>query len=255
MRSAQVAYLRLREDILSGTIEPGAPLSESRVAALLGISRTPVREATSRLAQENLVTVVPGKGAFVAYISLGDVRELFQIRQVLEPFAARLAAAKPDQAAIAGLLTKFETAGELIRSGQTVPYQVLCGEMDTAISTMTDNRRLQNMLRSVWQEARRIRSLTKTNPARLLASVDEHREILSCIGAGDPGAAGAAAERHLIRCYDNIILAMTTGGPMLPVSEPLVSDPLVSERRVSEQPLRDGREDRMVPMQLPESAR
>jgi DNA-binding GntR family transcriptional regulator len=216
MRQSEVAYLRLREDILDGVLAPGVPLLETSIASQLGVSRTPVREALSRLAPENLVTVVPGKGAFVTYISLADIRELFQMRLILEPAAARLAAQRPDPQVISDLLEKFETAPEIILSGDTAAYRKLCGEMDSAISLMTQNQRLQAMLRSTWQEARRVRSATQTNQTRLLASVVEHREILGNMLKGDADATAAAVTRHLERCSTHITQAMASNHALIP---------------------------------------
>lgn len=232
MRSSELAYLRLRDDILDGTLAPGTPLPEVSLAAQLGVSRTPLREATSRLAHENLVTVVPGKGAFVAQISLADVRELLQVRSVLEPFAARVAAGQPDRTAISSLLKRFESeAPAMIWSGRTDSYRALCAEMDFTISAMTSNRRLQSMLQSAWHEAWRLRSVTVTDPARLLASIDEHCGILRNVLQGDADAAAAATERHLVSCYDNILrLLISNASPAELVDEEFVPNGRAVER-------------------------
>ena len=104
MRQSELAYLQLRTEIVTLAVQPGDPLSESVTAARLGISRTPVREAIQKLAQENLVTMIPERGAFVAAFSRTDIIELFQLRLALEPVASRLAAKAPDVAVIENLL-------------------------------------------------------------------------------------------------------------------------------------------------------
>src|SRR5690606_10767984 len=86
------AYEQLKNLILDGELRPGEPMREQQLAERTGTSRTPVREALHELAREGLVRLVPGRGAFVAEISIPDLLELFQLRDVLEPYAARLAA-------------------------------------------------------------------------------------------------------------------------------------------------------------------
>lgn len=216
MRQSEVAYLRLRDDILNGVMRPGDPLSEATTANRLGISRTPVREAIRQLVQENLVTVIAGRGAFVASVSLTDIVELFQLRQALEPFAAQLAAARPANPALQELLARFEAAPELINAGDVEGYSSLCAEMDGEISRMTENGRLQNALRSIWQEARRLRKMSQANTARLIESAQEHQEILRAIMANDAEKAGALTKQHLSNSFENILDSLRVSHGDLP---------------------------------------
>lgn len=89
---ADEVYAALRAGIVSLQFKPGSMIQEESLARQLGVSRTPIREALRRLAQEGLVQTVPKKGTIVAGISLNDIREVFQIRLALEPLATRLAA-------------------------------------------------------------------------------------------------------------------------------------------------------------------
>lgn len=218
MRQSEAAYLRLREDILSWAVQPGEPLSESATAERLGISRTPVREAMRQLAQENLVHVVPGKGAFVASISLTDVIELFQLRHALEPFAAQLAAARPDHSVIDDLIARFESAPDLIHNGRGHEYSDLCHQMDAAIGRMTHNHRLQTAMRSIWQEARRIRGIARANHDRLLQTSQEHHQILTAIAERDGETASGLVREHLTRSLDNVVQSFRDPAYGSPVS-------------------------------------
>src|SRR5437879_11262961 len=83
-------YDRLKQLILEGELAPGEPLVERTLADRLSVSRTPVREAIFRLEREGLVEAVDGKGAFVASYAIDDLIEIYQIREGLEPLAARL---------------------------------------------------------------------------------------------------------------------------------------------------------------------
>ena len=208
MRQSELAYVRLREEILGWNVQPGQPLSEVETANRLGISRTPVREAMHRLAQENLIRVIPGRGAFVASISLNDVAEMFQLRDALEPVAARIAAGKPDNPKLTEFLEAFRNAPELIGAGKVAEYQALCTDMDEQIARMIENSRMESVLRSLWQEARRIRGVSRSNLPRLRESAREHEVILQAIIAHDGPAAEAATRQHLSRSFDNILNSM-----------------------------------------------
>jgi DNA-binding GntR family transcriptional regulator len=207
MRQSEAAYLRLREDIVTLVMSPGDPLSESATAARLGISRTPVREAIRQLAQENLVTVIPDRGAFVAPVSLTDVGELFQLRQALEPFAYQLASITPDTARLEELLAEFDGAVAMIESDATEEYIQLCTRMDQDIVRMNRNRRLISALQSIWNQFQRIRMIAKANPHRLLATVDENRSILEAVASKDGEKAAALKREQLQRALENILVS------------------------------------------------
>src|SRR5690349_3926729 len=88
----EVAYERLKDALQHAGLEPGEPLSEVKLSKLLGISRTPVREALHQLAQEGMVQVIPGRAVTVASRSLKDVLDVVHMRSLLEPELARLVA-------------------------------------------------------------------------------------------------------------------------------------------------------------------
>jgi DNA-binding GntR family transcriptional regulator len=83
-------YRVLRTAILDGTVPPGGQLREARIAADLGISRSPLREALTKLEEEGLVVKIPFRGAFVVEVSAEDVAEIASLRLLVEPYAAEL---------------------------------------------------------------------------------------------------------------------------------------------------------------------
>src|SRR5207237_3014802 len=99
----QRVYDHLREQILSGKLEPGAELAEVALSEQLGVSRGPIREAIGRLAAEGLVTVRPRRGAVVRSLSKDEFLELYQVREALEMMAVRLAVPKLEAEGIAEL--------------------------------------------------------------------------------------------------------------------------------------------------------
>src|SRR5215467_5088784 len=101
------AYRYLKTQIMSAHLPPGASLNELEIAAALGTSRTPVREAIRKLEQEGLVMRYPNRGAIVTKLSMTDVLEIWQLREILEPAACRLAADRIDRDALAHIEREF----------------------------------------------------------------------------------------------------------------------------------------------------
>ena len=88
----------LRRLVITGELPPGTRIVEDRLAARLGVSRNPVREALQALAAEGFVDILPRRGAVVAQVTQAEAEDLFDVRAALEPLAARLAARRSDGA-------------------------------------------------------------------------------------------------------------------------------------------------------------
>lgn len=198
------AYEQLKNLILDGELRPGEPMREQQLAERTGTSRTPVREALHELAREGLVRLVPGRGAFVAEISIPDLLELFQLRDVLEPYAARLAARAENRERVKPLLARLEGAPEMIEEDPGTYYDLI-REIDACMVDLAGNRRLADFLSQVWTQIRRARRLARTNPRRLLASVDEHAEILRAILDGEEEQAAEATRQHVKRSLQHLL--------------------------------------------------
>lgn len=199
------AYADLKALIVGFELQPGESLSEKALSERLGLSRTPIREACQRLAREGLVRLVPGRGAFVAEISIPDVVELFQIREALEAFAARLAARNPDPALIDGLIADLD-ATKLDEPADVEAYYDLSTRIDLAILEMASNSRLSRALDEVWTQVTRARRVASTNASRLQGSAEEHRAILSAIRSGDESVAHEAMASHVQRSLSHLLL-------------------------------------------------
>src|SRR5437588_1998324 len=104
-RAGLAVYAALRDAIVQTELEPGRQISENELAELLGVSRTPVREAVARLRDDQLVEVVPQLGTFVTRISVDGVDDAQFLRQALECSAVRLAAERAEKADVARLQT------------------------------------------------------------------------------------------------------------------------------------------------------
>ena len=107
-----IVYETLKKRIISHSLHPGEPLNESVLSKELKISKTPIREAFQQLEKEGFIENVPGRGAFVSRISIQDIRELFEIREILECEVIRRVASKGDlnRQRLEAISKKFESS-------------------------------------------------------------------------------------------------------------------------------------------------
>src|SRR5260370_14810230 len=120
IRSSQLedeAYLRLRDAIITLHLAPGAVLMPSRLAAQLGISKTPLRHALIRLEHEGFVETIAFNGTFVRDVTIRDMEDLFELREALERAAVRLAIARAGEANLVQLQGIAEEADPLLQAG------------------------------------------------------------------------------------------------------------------------------------------
>ena len=165
------------------------------------MSRTPIRATIVRLEKEGLVRLVEGKGAFVAACSVEDMIEIYQIREGLEPVAARLSCThiKPMD------LEFFEQALRRYRAkpseGEDDPdgWRVLGRDFHNLFIRASGNQRLINALEAVQDQIELFRGLGRTLNARpfTVAAIDEHLEILAALKARAPARAEKAVRLHI----------------------------------------------------------
>lgn len=207
MRASDRAYRALREAILDGELAPGTVLGEVDWAAKLGVSRTPLREALSRLVADGLVSGSAGRGLEVTEFSTEHVAELYELREALEEHAAKIAAAKRDPAVFIALKDRFEHAGELLEAGSDGIHQYyeVIADFDDAIDATIDNVYLVNALRNVRTHSARVRRMAATDPVRLRKAADEHLLICEAIIDGDAALARHATSVHLHHSLKNVL--------------------------------------------------
>jgi DNA-binding GntR family transcriptional regulator len=196
-RASDRAYETLRREILQWRLAPGTVLGEVEQAGRLGISRTPLREALSRLVADGLVETQTGRGLVVAAVSPDAVRALFEVREALETAAAALAAERRDPEVFAELAEEFDGAASLVAHGDLDAYYALVARFDDAIDASLDNSYLVGALRAVRTHLLRIRRLAQDDPARLVRAASEHRTIAEAIRDGEAELARTSTYVHL----------------------------------------------------------
>jgi DNA-binding GntR family transcriptional regulator len=194
------AYLTLRRRLADGTYPPGSRLREEDLAAQLGVSRTPVREALRRLDAEGWLRVVPNQGAFAAEWSTAEIEEIFDLRALLESHAAEHAAMAPDRRALAAMEAACEQAEAALPGGDLAALEAISDanvRFHRALWEMSGRARCRAVLHSLAVPPMVLRNFRHFDPAGLRRSVDQHREMIAAITAGDPGWAGAVMRAHV----------------------------------------------------------
>ncbi|HZP72031.1 MAG TPA: GntR family transcriptional regulator [Gaiellaceae bacterium] len=192
---ADRAYYAIRELIVTLDLPPGAVVREPELTARLGIGRTPVREALQRLAQERLIEVYPRRGMFVTTVDVRDLARLCEVRAVLEPEAARLAAERATEADLDELRALLdELAARRIRDDRALID--LDERIHRAIYHASHNPYLLETLEEYYAHALRIWmvALARTD---LRAAVGEHHEVLEAIVGGNGGRAADLMHAHV----------------------------------------------------------
>lgn len=197
MRASERAYVELREQILTWRLLPGTPLSEIDLADRLGISRTPLRAALSRLALEGLVDTSRGRTGVVSDVSAASVTELFELREALETQAAGLASRRRDPEVFDALVDRFAEAPRLLADGGVDAYYALVADFDDAVDAALGNAVYRGALDGVRLHLARARRMATDNPERLVRSAEEHRLICAAIRDGDAALAASATTVHL----------------------------------------------------------
>jgi phosphonate utilization transcriptional regulator len=193
----------IERKILAGELLPGAKLNEAELAAGMGISRGPVREAFRALEQAGLVHTEKNRGVFVRQVSLAEADEIYEVRAALEAQIGRLAAKRITSEQLEGLRSIVKRMHAAGRSHDADAYFPLNIEFHEALAEAAANRALATNYRRVVNELNLYRRETLTRDADILpVSIQEHEVIVNAIAKGD----AAAAERLL---YDHVMNSRT----------------------------------------------
>jgi DNA-binding GntR family transcriptional regulator len=195
--TADAIYVTMAEGILSLALPAGWRLGEERLATLFSASRTPVREALTRLESEGLAARTKRRGLIVATITTDQVFELYAIREALDGTAARLAAHARTDADI----TTLQQANERIqRAARENDLPTLLGAnvaFHQALAAASRNEMLKRFVAQIHQTVLRFRSTTLSVPGRADEAVAEHEAIIEAIRDRDEELAEEAARRHM----------------------------------------------------------
>ena len=191
---------RIEAAIISGQLEPGSRLSEQGLAASLGVSRGPLREAIRRLEGRKLLERTPNIGVRVASLSHKDLNEILQVREALEGMACRLAAQNmtdKEISELAGLLDKHEQQ-KSVREGKGYYQESKDFDFHFRIVAGSRNERLsQILLGDLYYLLRVYRYKSSTKPGRATEALKEHKAIVAALQKRDASGAEKAMRAYL----------------------------------------------------------
>ncbi len=198
--SARGVYNYLKGEILSGGLQPGAHLREAEIAASLGCSRTPVREAIRQLDSEGLIVFEAHRGARVTSWSESEIEEVFRIRILLEGRAASVAANNIGIDELELLTSLAEQMEDEVASSSPTRYEriaTLNNSFHSVIHTASREPMLVNVLKGTIQVSMVRNTFSLYQPAELQRSMGHHRELISALSYGDSEWAESVMRSHI----------------------------------------------------------
>jgi DNA-binding GntR family transcriptional regulator len=195
-----IVYENLRRRIIEGELRPGLPINEADFARDLAVSKTPIREALRQLERDGFVENVPGRGSMVSHIRPQDIREVFEIREILESGAAKRAARLGDNEE---LHAKREEGKKLLEDEQACEAYVhewgSWEDVHLCIVNALGNQTLADIYSGLLDRIKRFRSHygKRFTQRRLHEILTEHTAILDAIVEGDGERAERMVQRHL----------------------------------------------------------
>ena len=192
-----VVFNTLRQAILIGELRPGERLMEIHLANRLGVSRTPIREAIHKLAQEGLVTITPRRGAEVAQITEKSMNDVLEVRRALDALCVELACDRITEEKLEALREACDHFEQCVQSGDSKQIAQADVALHDIIVEATGNQRLIQLINNLSEQMYRYRFEYIKDSSQHQTLVDEHRIIYESIVRKDKDTAAAAARTHI----------------------------------------------------------
>lgn len=203
--SARV-YNQIKNLILCNEIMPGQKLHHQQLSERLGVSRTPIREALTRLVQEGYVSFLPNRGFTCKEIGMQEAEELYELREAMEAFAVEKAIATLTDATLRQLRDKMNAYGRDVQNKFTRERLVYDQDVHLTLAQLTGNKTLSDTLSHVFERIvlkRRTDGLY--DPARGIAAHQEHLRLIEAMERRDAAAAVAILRSHIQAGKKNVM--------------------------------------------------
>jgi DNA-binding GntR family transcriptional regulator len=203
----QQVYRLIRDEILQGKLNSQKRLTEEFFAKTFGISKSPIREALNRLEADGLIKIRPRRGAFVVDFSLQDIREIYEMREILEACVVR--SVTLDQKTIAALRESVDTAEANFRKREKLNYIRADATFHQLLARACNNSRVRKAIESMHDQTIILRHSTfeLANPV----SITEHRQILSALEQGKNEKAERFIIEHIRGVRDRLLKRLAAG--------------------------------------------
>jgi GntR family transcriptional regulator, rspAB operon transcriptional repressor len=204
---SEKTYARVKGLIISCNLKPTQDINEFELARQLGISRSPLREALSKLAEESLVEPL-GRGMRVAPVTERNVLELYQLRMVLESFAARNAVGRISQEEISSTEAQMKATWAPLESGNPSPFNNEDFHFHELYVRNCGNSLIIDRLNRLRDQLRRIWTYVGISAEDTLLSYREHEAILDAVKLGDQAKLQVSVERHITNVGNRVAYAL-----------------------------------------------
>ena len=203
----QHVFENLKHAIIKGDITPGEWLVESHIAHMLGISRTPVREAIHKLERERLIERQPRGGFTVLGLSRDDIEETFGIRSILEGYAARLATTKHQTGELKALEEKIEAFQQCLDKRQMKPLPQINTEFHDLLYALSKSPRLIHMINGLRDQIFRFRQMILKEVQMADISNEDHKQMLALMRKREADRVERLVREHILRGQDVVLKA------------------------------------------------
>lgn len=200
---ADQVFERMETDILSGKYQRGEILTESKLSAELGVSRTPIREALRRLEQEHIIEET-GKGSLVLGITERDLEDIFLIRKNIECIAAAFAAERRSEEQLESLRETLELQEFYLEKHDAEQIKQMDNRFHYMIYQLCGSTAFYDTLVPLHKKIQKYRRISVESGSRATQSVKEHRSIFEAIAAGDSATASKATLEHIENAHTHI---------------------------------------------------
>jgi len=194
-----ICHAEIERMILDADLEMGSRVNELVLAARLGISRGPVREACRSLVEAGLLETHANRGFFVRKLTLREVSDLYDLRAGLMWLAGKLAAQRVTPEQLNRLRSMVDAMDTACAEGDTARFQSLNADFHGALVTATDNRRLQDVYNGLAKELRLFRRRGLVSRGAMESSNTEHHAIISALESRDAARAASIMENHILQ--------------------------------------------------------
>ncbi|MBC7781814.1 MAG: GntR family transcriptional regulator [Proteobacteria bacterium] len=214
------AYERIKRDVIACVLPPGSSISESQLGGQYRLGKAPIRMALQRLAHEGLVRALPRRGYVVSPVTLQDIQDIFELRLLLEPQAARQAAGKVDASRLK-LLDDVCRAG--YRPGDVVGTQRFLeanASFHVTIAQATGNQRLAHLIEALLDEMTRLLHMGLTSRDRSSEMQHEHGALVKALRRGDGDTAALICREQIEAARTMVLHAALNSRAMLTMAIP-----------------------------------
>ncbi len=202
----------LRDSIVRGELRAGQKLTEPELADKLGISRTPIREAFRQLESEGFLTVIPRRGAVVSSLTRKEIEEFYEIKSLLEGYAARIAATRITKKDIDKLKKINKQLEAIAESDDVEAFFRKNNEFHNTFIALCGNEKLLDIRNTLVRRFLRYRLQALAVPGRFMESVKQHRVIIRALAKKDGRRAEAVVVEHSLRSGEELAEQLEQSG-------------------------------------------